>query len=154
MKYVKEQLLLFLNSKLTNPNMKGCSLALVGPPGVGKTTIARYLAEVMKWPFEQISFGGTNSSDFLKGHDYTYVGSKPGEKLYEELISEEEVRRTLELSSFYAVLPAFKGIYHEINYDYDEVLNESASKAYNSSIEAPMSKVALKNYLTDNNLLD
>ena len=79
MKYVKEQLLLFLNSKLTNPNMKGCSLALVGPPGVGKTTIARHLAEVMKWPFEQISFGGAGSSDFLKGHDYTYVGSRPGE---------------------------------------------------------------------------
>jgi ATP-dependent Lon protease len=79
MKHVKEQLLLFLNSKLTNPNMKGCSLALVGPPGVGKTTIARYLAEIMKWPFEQISFGGAHSSDFLKGHDYTYIGSKPGE---------------------------------------------------------------------------
>ena len=79
MKYVKEQLLLFLNSKLTNPHMKGCSLALVGPPGVGKTTIARKLAEVMQWPFEQISFGGANSSDFLKGHDYTYIGSKPGE---------------------------------------------------------------------------
>ena len=79
MKYVKEQLLLFLNSKLTNPNMKGCSLALVGPPGVGKTTIARHLAEVMKWPFEQISFGGAGSADFLKGHDYTYVGSRPGE---------------------------------------------------------------------------
>jgi len=92
----------------------------------------------------------------LKSQDIAIkiIGSKPGEKLYEELISEEEVRRTLELSSFYAVLPAFKGIYHEINYDYDEVLNESASKAYNSSIEAPMSKVALKNYLTDNNLLD
>ena len=42
MESVKEQLLLFLNSKLTNPNMKGCSLALVGPPGVGKTTIALY----------------------------------------------------------------------------------------------------------------
>jgi len=79
MKHVKEQLLLFLNSKLTNPNMKGCSLALVGPPGVGKTTIARYLAEIMEWPFEQISFGGAHSSDFLKGHDYTYIGSKPGE---------------------------------------------------------------------------
>jgi len=79
MAHVKEQLLLFLNSKLTNPNMKGCSLALVGPPGVGKTTIARYLAQVMQWPFEQISFGGANSSDFLKGHDYTYIGSKPGE---------------------------------------------------------------------------
>ena len=76
---VKEQLLIFLNTKLNNPSMKGCSIALLGPPGVGKTTIARLLAKVMNWPFEQISFGGVSNSDFLKGHDYTYVGSRPGE---------------------------------------------------------------------------
>ena len=79
MNSVKEQILVFLNTKLMNPNMKGCSLGLLGPPGVGKTTIARLLAKVMDWPFEQISFGGVSSSDFLKGHDYTYVGSRPGE---------------------------------------------------------------------------
>jgi ATP-dependent Lon protease len=76
---VKEQLLLFLNSKLNNPSMKGCSLGFVGPPGVGKTTIARSLAKLLDWPFEQISFGGVSRQDFIKGHDYTYIGSQPGE---------------------------------------------------------------------------
>jgi len=76
---VKEQLLIFLNAKLRNPDMKGCSLGLIGPPGVGKTSIARYIAHALEWPFQQISFGGVQSADFLKGHDYTYVGSKPGE---------------------------------------------------------------------------
>jgi ATP-dependent Lon protease len=79
MKKVKEQILLFLHNKLLNPEMKGCCLGLVGPPGVGKTTIARCLAKIMDFPFQQISFGGVHNTDFLKGFDYTYVGSQPGE---------------------------------------------------------------------------
>lgn len=43
------------------------------------TSIARCLAKVMDFPFEQISFGGVAHADFIKGFDYTYVGSRPGE---------------------------------------------------------------------------
>jgi ATP-dependent Lon protease len=76
---VKEQLLLFIHSKLINPNVKGSCLGLIGDPGVGKTSIARCLAKVMDFPFEQVTFGGINSADFIRGFDYTYVGSRPGE---------------------------------------------------------------------------
>lgn len=79
MEKVKEQLLLFLHTKLVNPESKGCCLGLIGPPGVGKTSIAKCLAKSMDLPFEQVSFGGAGNSDFIKGHDFTYVGSKPGE---------------------------------------------------------------------------
>ena len=61
-----------------NPNMKKTNLGLIGPPGVGKTSIARLISEIMDWGFEQISFGGIDRSDFLKGHEYTYVGAQPG----------------------------------------------------------------------------
>lgn len=76
---VKEQILLFLHVKLLNPSLRGCCLGLIGPPGSGKTTIARSLSEILEYPFEQISFGGINSSEFLKGYHFTYVGSRPGE---------------------------------------------------------------------------
>lgn len=79
MQSVKEKILSFLSLKLRNPNMKQCSLGLVGPPGVGKTLICRTIAEVLSFPFYQISFGGVSSPEFLKGHDYTYIGSHPGE---------------------------------------------------------------------------
>lgn len=79
MNKVKEQILLFIHSKLMNPNVKGCCLGLVGVPGVGKTSIARCLSKILDIPFSQISFGGIHSADFIKGYDYTYVGSKPGE---------------------------------------------------------------------------
>ena len=78
MQEIKEQLLIFINAKILNPNMKKCSLGLIGDPGTGKTSIARLLATVLDFPFEQISFGGVSNSDFLKGHSYTYIGSEPG----------------------------------------------------------------------------
>lgn len=79
MQKAKEQILVFLNSKITNPSMKRCNLGLIGPPGVGKTSIARLLASALNFPFEQISVGGAHNDTFLKGHSYTYIGSCPGE---------------------------------------------------------------------------
>ena len=79
MKKIKEQILMFLSSKISNPNMRKSNLGLVGLPGVGKTSIARMIASLMDIGFEQISFGGVDKAEFLKGHDYTYIGSQPGE---------------------------------------------------------------------------
>jgi Lon-like ATP-dependent protease len=76
---VKEQILIYLTAKLKNPSMIHSNLALLGEPGVGKTKIARLLAEIMDCGFSQISFGGVDKADFLKGHEYTYIGSQPGE---------------------------------------------------------------------------
>lgn len=76
---VKEQIILFLYNKLRFPDTKGCCLGLVGDCGVGKTTIARCIADTLHYPFQQISFGGIHSAETLKGFDYTFVGSQPGE---------------------------------------------------------------------------
>ena len=76
---VKEQLLVFANARMSNPEMKECTLGLIGPPGIGKTMIARLIAECLTIPFAQISCGGITEADTLKGYSYTYIGSRPGE---------------------------------------------------------------------------
>lgn len=85
MQTVKEQLLMIINHKLNNPNASNISLALVGPPGVGKTHLIQILADVLELPFQHISAGSINDSSFLTGHSYTYEGSRPG-KIVDALI--------------------------------------------------------------------
>jgi len=85
MNKVKEELLMAINQRLTNPSKSDTSIALVGPPGVGKTKIISVLANKMEYPYEHISMGGINDSSFLAGHSYTYEGAKPG-KIVDALI--------------------------------------------------------------------
>ena len=81
------------------------------------------------------------------------IGCKPGEKLYEELMSDEETRRSIELENYFSVLPAYRGIYRDIGYKYDNTVSETVTNPYNSSREEKMSREALKNYLLEKDLL-
>jgi ATP-dependent Lon protease len=74
----KEQILCILNNKITNPSVIGSSMALHGPQGVGKTKIIQVLAEAVDIPFDSIALGGAADGSFLKGHSFTYEGSRPG----------------------------------------------------------------------------
>lgn len=81
------------------------------------------------------------------------IGTKPGEKLYEELMSEEETRRAIELDDYFAVLPAYRGIYRQIEYSYSGFVSDSVDNPYNSARERKMSLEELKDYLLRNDLL-
>ena len=81
------------------------------------------------------------------------VGSRPGEKLYEELMTDEEVRRTKEMKDFLIVFPAFKYVYNAVDYDESGMQELDAKQPYNSAIITKMDKDALRHYLVDNNLL-
>jgi FlaA1/EpsC-like NDP-sugar epimerase len=81
------------------------------------------------------------------------IGAKAGEKLYEELMNDEETRRTLELERYFVVLPAFKAVYEDIVYTYPDVLADRVDNPYNSSIERAMTRAELRDYLLENQLL-
>ena len=82
------------------------------------------------------------------------IGSKPGEKLYEELMSEEETRRTLEITHYYVVLPAFGSVYQNIEYKYSDMIPEKVKKPYNSASEVAMTKNEIKKFLTEHRILE
>lgn len=84
----------------------------------------------------------------------TEIGTKPGEKLYEELMSLEETRRAVELEQYFSVLPAFRGIYHDIDYDYDDVVTDLVTNPYVSEEVAPLTVEEIKEFLYRNSLLN
>lgn len=81
------------------------------------------------------------------------IGSKPGEKLYEELMSFEETRRAVELTDYFAVLPAFRNFYADIDYDYKDIVSDLVEDPYISS-EAQMMKCSeISDFLTKHKLI-
>lgn len=63
---------------LANPKSSGKSIGLVGPPGVGKTMIAKAIGDALCIPFTQINIGGMDDRCILSGHSYTYNSAQPG----------------------------------------------------------------------------
>lgn len=81
------------------------------------------------------------------------IGCKPGEKLYEELMSSEETRRTCELEDYFAVMPALGNMYKNLHYDYSGKISNSITNPYNSEIEKPLNKDQLMAFLREHKLL-
>ncbi len=78
MKKVKDRILEMLSVYALSPDITGQIICLAGPPGVGKTSIGKTVAECMGRKFQRVSLGGMHDEAEIRGHRKTYIGSMPG----------------------------------------------------------------------------
>lgn len=82
------------------------------------------------------------------------IGMKPGEKLYEELMSAEETRRAAELDEYFVVMPAFRGIYRDIAYEYGDLYRGPVSRPYVSEEKSALDVGKVRELLKKYNVLN
>jgi len=123
--------------------MESTFLAQGGEVFVTKMAVVKIpdLAQVM---IQELASHAGYSPDQI---DIKIIGSKPGEKLYEELMNDEETRRTVELPRYFVILPAIKSFYSAIEYSYPEMYTEKIDRPYNSAVEQSMSQYLITNQL-------
>ncbi len=137
---IEEAVSLVINSAL---HAKGGEVFITKMPVMRIVDIAQAMIE------ELAPVYGHNPKEI----EITNIGLKPGEKLYEELMSGEETRRAIELSNYFSVIPAFRGIYNDIEYDYKNIVNSEVTNPYVSADEPAYSVTEIKEFLNKNKLL-
>ena len=147
LKEVKERILEYAAMKERNPMLTSPIICLVGPPGVGKSTIASSIATSLHRLFYKISVGGLNDSAELIGHRRTYLGSSPG-KIIQALQKCGSKNPVLLIDEVDKMVKDYKGDPASVLLDVlDPNLNQTFTDAY---LEEPFDLSHVLFILTDN----
>jgi ATP-dependent Lon protease len=152
----KLQILQFIGAKIANPIKKGTSLLLVGPPGIGKTSLIKNgIAKALGWPFQFISLGGDSDASTYTGHQLVYESSHCG-KIVNSLIAAKSMTMVLLFDELDKISTTPKGeeVQNLLVHMTDPVQNEDFEDRYLAGIPIDMSTVMYIFSANDINKID
>jgi endopeptidase La len=152
----KKGLLQTIGKWISNPGSQGTSFGLVGPPGVGKTLLAKSVSKALGIPFAEITLGGQNDGEILHGHGYTYSGSQPG-LIIKKMVEMGKPRCILyfdELDKACSKHGAINEITSILIHLTDPNMNKTFQDRFFQGVDFPLDKVIMIFSYNDSNLVD
>ncbi len=152
----KLQILQFIASNVANPTAKGLSLLLIGPPGIGKTSLIKNgIAKALDWPFQFISLGGDSDASTYTGHQLVYESSHSG-KIVNCLCASKSMSTVLLFDELDKISTTAKGeeVQNLLVHLTDPVQNGEFEDKYLAGIPIDLSKVMFVFSANDINKLD
>jgi ATP-dependent Lon protease len=139
----KLQVLQFIGAKIANPQGRGLSLLLAGPPGIGKTSLIKNgIAKALDWPFQFISLGGDSDASTYTGHQLVYEGSHCG-KIVNSLVAAKSMSMVLMFDELDKISTTPKGeeVQNLLVHLTDPVQNADFEDKYLAGVPIDLSRV-------------